>query len=382
MSILRISTSTIEIESVDAAPFFYTLCDRFESGQTIQATVESLTTDQDIALLFSSTSFQAIRNQFDRLIVSLENRNKIEKQIYTALDQLYTWSLYNSSTKIELKNLNDQLPELQEKLDKSNQIRQKIHNVISSAKVFLQTSKINKTSKPTTINEALKQIDSYLQNLGKFHYLKSFLNEDRNQRVIDLAKGLEKNEDPETYPAVITDYPPLLKELNQLKGHFKNIDEIIPQLIQRKAALGQLLFSPQVANPLQEEFLTDFCKPFYQAAATHFYTLFPDADEELSFSFFNKTWETHLPEYDITDWIVASLKTLDPAPLQELETTLRKCQQEIQKIDLDGKIRKDEKLALQLPYEIKMEKVCFNALKSDLKTIEDLKNFLKERIKK
>ena len=194
----------------------------------------------------------------------------------------------------------------------------------------------------------MHQIAQVAADDDEYRLLKQFTDADENKRVLDLANLYHRKGVLPQYPQIISDYPPLVQQIESLKNELKQVSEIFLKLntlkmqLQKTQAIA-LSAAKSLPDPLQTRFIDAFSIPFYDAFAWHFWNIVWNSQHELDVAeatkkipdwskvdhnvidhgILNRLWTNFFPDYDISEWMLKTLKTIDSATLKQLEGQLQ-----------------------------------------------------------
>jgi hypothetical protein len=150
-------------------------------------------------------------------------------------------------------------------------------------------------------------------------------------------------------------------------------------------------------DPLQVRFIDAYSTPFYEAFAWHFWNMAwnsmhePEAaatakkipnwnkakHDVVDYGILNMLWTSYMgPDFEMNDWILKSLKSIQPQKLQKLEQTLQALDKSLNEIRESAYIDKDAKSQLQASFLQDMKMNCLTVTEPSYSTLSEIKAFL------
>jgi hypothetical protein len=344
----------------------------------------------DVLPTFQTTPFAKIREQFKAHLQTVQNRGQVGAPIFQVLDCLYDISLVNSSTKDLLVQRNKDLPKLQTALKPT--LKNDIQSALQQARTLLKG--------PNGVDQ-IAQVDTLLRRLNEYRTLKQFTDADENKRVQDLANLYQRNRALTQYPQIISDYPPLVKQIELLQNELKQVAETVLKLntlkmqLQKAQAIA-LSAAKSLPDPLQTRFIDAFSIPFYDAFAWHFWNIVwnsqhePDVIEatkkipdwskadhnHVEYGILNRLWTNFFPEYELSDWMLKTLKSIDSEKLKTLEGQLETLHKKYNENSENTSLGKGDKAQIQASILQEMKGLCLEATEPSFSSVTELKKHL------
>lgn len=391
-------------EPIDYSPLFFTIAGTVTDNTSLSTkdVATLLSQDYDTLILMQQDSVKKIQEQFQALLETLEEFQDWEPEIFEVLNRLYTISLYNSSTKIALESTAKELPVLQKKC-KGN-IKQEIEDALNEARLLLDASKHCTTS--GQIQKFLPKIDQLLLRLNDYRLLKQYSNPQENQRIIDLADILKTKRASQQYPNILSDYPLVTHQIQELSTEIALVSEFIPKLNSLKLQLqknnADEISQKEAPHPLETRFLKAYAPAFYGAFATYFWDLLNHSLEdteileiaqeildwkdvnsnEIDFTSVCTIWDRYLPDQDFSDWMLRILESKTPFELDLLEQQLQELSKASNQARENNTLAKETKTKLQEGFLAEMQRLCFSITQPALSTLKELKTFLVQKTEK
>ncbi len=379
----------------DLLPLFYNVLTfvSVEPGEPRRKPVQIadvLAQNQEALLPFHCMSFAKVRDQFKDHLRTVENRDKVGAPIFQVLDCLYDISLVNSSTKSVLVQRNDDLPKLGAALKPT--LKNEILSALKQARSLL---------KEPNGGHQIEQVDALLRRLNEYRTLKQFTDSDENKRVLDLANLLQRKGANPQYPRVISDYPPLVQQIQSLQNELRQVSEVFLKLNTHKMQLQKaqaavLSGAKSLPDPLQTRFIDAFSIPFYDAFAWHFWNIIWNSQHEpgmgeatkkipdwskadhnvVDHGILNRLWTNFFPDYEFTEWMLKTLKTIDPEELKTLEGKLQALHKQYNANRENPVLGKEAKAQLQASLLQEMKMHCLEATEPSFSTLTEMVPFL------
>jgi len=389
-------------EEYDLYPLFYTILGNVTppiDGQprmkpiAIAETISSLS--QDTLIPFHSIPFAQIQAKSNKFLSDVEKKGNLGGSMSQVLGHLYDISLLNSSMQPVLNQIAQNLPLLQERVDTN--LKNNMNALLSRAEQLLSESK--NCNSYDQVKAYLSSANTLHQALNDYRTLKQYIDPNENQRLLDLAKVYQRQELTQ-YSQFLLEYPKLVQRLKSVEHELKAISEAFMKINALKLQLqkfqAQFLNKAQEAvDPLQIRFINAFSTPFYQAFAWHFWTMtwnslhdrsvaevvqnvpgWRNANyQEVDPAVLNRLWTKCFPDFTIEDWMLKTLKLIDPAQLNELEVKLQALEKNRNETN-ESLLDKDSKAQIQAGIFQNMKNLCLDATEPAYSTLAEIKNFL------
>jgi hypothetical protein len=392
----------VEEEEADPSSLFFTILERVtpEPGEILPSSsfiAKKLLQYPEILLPIQQTPIARIKEQFEVLLIVHEGvAQKTQVRIYQVLESLYHTSLINSSTQATLVQTANDFPKLKEKFNEG--VKDQMKASLRYAEELLEDGKDCTTLQQ--IQCIVPKIDKMLRQLNDYRLLKHHLDPHENRRMLDLANLCVQQKTELQYPTIISDYPPLVKQIEQLSSELDLVSQAIKQLndlnMHLQASQAKFLGHVEKAHPMQHRFLDAFSIPFYTVFAKRFQGLIwnsrsePEVAEilkkipsggktqtnQIDYLFINTVWEGYFPKYEFSQWILKVLESTDPKYLNTLEQKLQTISKKINAQMADPSLNNQLKSQARAALLEEVEMLCRLPTKPSYATLSELKKYL------
>ncbi len=382
------------VAPIDLYPLFATVSNAIipgEDGKVCrpEKIARRLSRIPEVLFPFGQLPLQKIEDQFNIYFSESDEADLHKKAITKTLKGLYQISLVNSQTPVCLAQKAEQLPTLKKMLE--GNIKEDIQNALQQAEALLEEKDETKF---------LQNVDETSRRLNQFRELRQHLDYYENRRIMDLATLNYNKREPKQYPAVISDYPRIVLQIEMLSEEITDASQMFQKLVNLKM---QLQKPPSPVKPQGEEtlsletrFLKAYGPTFYKAFGQHFWTLvwnslseeeilnmlcaipgWQDSQlNEVDYAVINAIWNKYLPDHDFPDWMLRTLESLKEEERGTLERHLQDLSKHCTEIHESQDLDKSTKTEMIQFFQNEMFSHCYNKTVPQFSNLPGLKVFL------